>query len=182
MKVTAVVPVYNEEKTVGNVLETLTSSKKINNVIVINAGSTDKSINIIKKFKVKIINLKRPIGKGGTIKKAVKYIKSDIVFMCDADLHGFKEEHIEQILEPLEKDYASMCIGIRKNPIIGGYFIDRMILTGGERAVFTNIFKEVMKNPLVEGWGLESVLNRYCKKNNYKIYILNLGDVTHTLR
>ena len=182
IKVTAVVPVYNEEKTIGNILKALTSSYKISNIIIINAGSTDRTRKIINKFKVKILNLKYPIGKGGTIKKATKYINSDIVFMCDGDLHGFKEEHINQILEPLEKGYASMCIGIRKNPIIGGYFIDKLILTGGERAVFTSIFKEVMKNPLIEGWGLESVLNYYCKKNDYKIITVNMKDVTHTLR
>lgn len=182
MKVTAIVPVYNEEKTIGNVLKTLTSSRKIDEVIVVNSGSTDNTKNIIKKFRVKVIHLNGPIGKGGAVEKAVDYVKSDIVFMCDGDLHGLTEEHIAQILRPLEKGNASMCVGIRKNPIIGGYFIDRMILTGGERAVLTPIFKEAMKNPLIKGWGLESVLNHYCKANNYKIATVNLEGVTHTLR
>lgn len=182
MKVTAVVPVYNEEKTIGSVLKVLTSSKKIDRIIVVNSGSTDNTADIIKKFNVRIITLKTPIGKGGAVKEAANYIKSGIVFMCDGDLHNFKKEHIEQILEPLENGQASMCIGIRKNPIISGYFIDTMILTGGERAVFHHIFKEAIKNPLILGWGLESVLNYYCKKNNYRIATVNLKGVTHTLR
>lgn len=185
MKVTAVVPVYNEERTIGNVLETLNSSSKIDKIVVINAGSTDNTPKIIKKFrskKVRTITLKSPIGKGGTVKKATRCVDSDIVFMCDADLHGLKEENIKQILEPVETGKAGMCIGIRKNPIIGGYFIDRMILTGGERAILANIFKKAIKNPLIEGWGIESVLNYYCKKDKYKITTVNMEGVTHTLR
>ena len=105
MKVTAVVPVYNEEKTVGNVLEVLTSSDKINEIILVNGGSTDSTPKIIYKFKinrkprVKIINLKHPNGKGDAVRIGTKNIKSEILLFFDADLIGLKKEHIDKLLE-----------------------------------------------------------------------------------
>ena len=49
-KVTAIVPVYNEEKTIKGVLEVLSSSKDIDEILVIDDGSTDKTPDIIKRL------------------------------------------------------------------------------------------------------------------------------------
>ena len=64
--VSAIVPVFNEEKTVKVVVETLLASKLISEVICVNDGSTDKGLEILKSFgrKIKLIDLKRNHGKG----------------------------------------------------------------------------------------------------------------------
>ena len=48
-KVLCVVPAYNEEKTVYNVLKVLTNSPLINRIVIVNDGSTDNSLSEIKK-------------------------------------------------------------------------------------------------------------------------------------
>lgn len=187
MKVTAVVPVYNEEKTVGNVLELLTSSEKVDNVsekvdnvIVVDDGSTDNTPNIIKKFKVKVITLKENKGKGNAVRIATKNMKSDIIIFIDGDLVGLKEEHIKKLLNPVINNNASMVIGLRDK----GNFIANMImpyfpLTGGERAILTSIFMKIRKNSFIEGWGLEAVMNDYCKKKKLKVVKIKLDRVNH---
>ncbi len=180
MKVTAVVPVYNEEKTVGNVLKTLTSSDKIDQVIVINGGSTDSTLEIIKKFKVKIINLRYPNGKGDAVRIGTKNIKCEILLFFDADLIGLKKEHIDKLLEPVVNEGAAMVIGLRdKNNIIGNMVMPYFPLTGGERAMLTKVFMEIRKSPLIEGWGLESVMNDYCKKKKLKVVKIKLDGMDH---
>ena len=187
MKVTAVVPVYNEEKTIKNVLEVLTSSGKINEVIVINGGSTDSTPKIIHKFKnnrkprVKIINLKHPNGKGDAVRIGTKNVKSEILLFFDADLIGLKKEHIDKLLEPVINGGAVMVIGLRdKNSIIGNMIMPYFPLTGGERVILTKVFMEIRKNPLIEGWGLESVMNDYCKKKKLNIVKIKLDGMNHT--
>ncbi len=180
MKVTAVVPVYNEEKTIGNVLEILTASDKIDEVIVINGGSTDGTSKIIKQFKVKIINLKHPNGKGDAVGTGTKNIKSEILLFFDADLIGLKKEHIDKLLEPVVNEGAAMVIGLRdKNSVIGNMIMPYFPLTGGERAILTRVFMEIRKCPLIEGWGLESVMNDYCKKKKLKVVKVKLGGMDH---
>jgi len=180
MKVTAIVPVYNEEKTVGNVLKVLTSSDKINEIIVVNGGSTDSTSEIINKFKVKIINLKHPNGKGDAVRIGTKNIKSEILLFFDADLIGLKKEHIDKLLEHVVNEGAAMVIGLRdKNNIIGNMIMPYFPLTGGERAILTKVFMEIRKCPLIEGWGLESVMNDYCKKKKLKIFKVKLDGMNH---
>ena len=180
MKVTAVVPVYNEEKTIKNVLDVLTSSDMINEIIVVDDGSTDNTPEIIKKFNVKIITLKKPRGKGYAVKVGTKDIKTNIIIFFDADLIGLKKEHVDVLLEPVTKGGAAMVIGLRdKGNIIANMIMPYFPLTGGERAILTNVFMEIRKNPFIEGWGLESVMNDYCKKKKLKVVKTKLTGVDH---
>ena len=183
MKVTAVVPVYNEEKTVKGVLDTLLSSKRIDNIIVVDGGSTDNTPSILKKYKIKkmkIIRLKKPEGKGNAVKTATKNIKSEIILFFDADLIGLRREHVEKLLEPIVNEGAAMVIGLRdKGNAIANMLMPYFPLTGGERALLTNVFMEIRKCSLIEGWGIESVMNDYCKKKKLKVAKVKLDGMDH---
>lgn len=180
MKVTAVMPVYNEEKTVANVLDVLTSSDKVDNIIVVDDGSTDNTPKIIRKFKVKVITLKKNTGKGNAVKIATNDIKSDIILFLDADLYNLKKEHIDKMLKPVTDGDSVMVIGLMDK----GNFIANMImpyfpLTGGQRVILAPVFMEIRKTPLIKGWGLESVMNDYCRKKNLKFSTIKLNGVDH---
>ena len=180
MKVTAVVPVYNEEKTVKGVLDALVSSDKIDEIIVVDDGSTDDTPNIIKKFKVKVIILKKNTGKGNAVEIGTKNIKSDIMLFFDADLLNLKKEHIDKLLAPVANGESAMAIGLMdKGNLIANMIMPYFPLTGGQRAILTKVFMEIKKIPLIGGWGLESVMNDYCRKKNLKFSIVKLDGVDH---
>ncbi|MBI2541658.1 glycosyltransferase [Candidatus Woesearchaeota archaeon] len=187
MKVAAIVPVYNEERTVGGVLNTLASSDRVNEIIIVDGASTDKSPEIINKFKkikkpkIYIINLKnRKGGKGMAIKIASKNLKSDIVMLFDSDLVNLTKEHVNKLVEPIINKEASMVIGLRdKNNAIGNMLMPYFPLTGGERAFSSDVFMKIMGVPLIEGWGLESVMNNYCKKKKLKVAKVKLDGMDH---
>ncbi len=88
--VSAIVPAFNEEKTVFNVISTLQSSSLINEVICINDGSSDRTKEILERFKndkkVKVINLDKNKGKGNALAVGIKHSKGDILLFIDADL------------------------------------------------------------------------------------------------
>ena len=180
MKITAVVPVYNEERTVKGVLDALLSSKRIDNIIVVDDGSTDNTYKIIRKFKVKVIRLKKQHGKGNAIKIGTKNIKSDIILFFDADLLNLKKRHIDKLLAPVANGESVMAIGLMdKDNLIANMIMPYFPLTGGQRAILTKVFTEIKKIPLIGGWGLESVMNDYCKKKNLKFSIIKLDGVDH---
>ena len=183
MKVTSIVPVYNEEKTVGNVLEVLNLSKDIDEIIVIDDGSTDKTPNIIKRLKtnkMEYIKLKRNIGKDNTLRNCAESINSEIVILFDSDLIGLEEHHIKNMLNTLIEEKAGMVIGLRdKGNFLANLIMPYFPLTGGERALKTNIFKEIIKIPFRERWGLEWIMNDYLKKKKLKIAKIRLEGVDH---
>lgn len=180
MRIIALVPVYNEGKTIGDILKILTTHKRIDKVIVINDGSTDDILRVLKRFDINVINLKKNHGKGGAIRIAAKNLKADIILMFDADLIGLNYNHIDVLLDTLIKRKAAMVIGLRDK---GNFLADAIMpyfpLTGGERAILAPVFMNMIKNPLIEGWGMEYVMNDYCKKKRLKMETIKLDGLNH---
>lgn len=110
MRTTAIVPVFNEERTIKNLLSTLDNSVLIEEMVVVDDGSTDSSLEKIKGFereilgKLEVIFQRKNLGKAGAVRTATKHLKTDILFFCPGDLINFKKEHIKQILKPFNYD------------------------------------------------------------------------------
>ena len=165
---TAVIPVYNEEKTLAGVLRALKKSKYINDILVINDGSTDSSLKIAKKYNINIINLKRNLGKSEAIKKICANMDTDIIFFCDADLIRFKPSYADKIIEPVVKGKAVMSLGFRIY-LASEYFKDILPAITGERAILNSVFQEIIQSNYFSGWGMELVMNEYCRRNNLPV-------------
>jgi len=89
-KVSILIPVYNEEKSIERTLKSILSSnypKGKFEVIVIDDGSTDESLKIAKKFKSDIVKVysKKNGGKGSALNFGIKKSKGEIIFSMDAD-------------------------------------------------------------------------------------------------
>ena len=82
-----VIPVYNEEAAIGGVLQELTSIAQEKNweIIVVDDGSPDNSINIISTFPVRL--LRHPVNKGygAALKYGIKEAKAEYVLIMDGD-------------------------------------------------------------------------------------------------
>lgn len=184
MKTTAILPIFNEEKTVAKVLTVLLGSLQLNEVVVVDDASTDNSLNVIKSFqsdKLKIIHLEKNLGKSGAVKKAAKNLQTDILFFCDGDLHNFTNQHIDQLLEPLKNGEYLMTAGIRDRGIMHNTFVKKFgPLITGERAMPKKIFEEIANHPLIKDYAMEFVLNNYCAKNSIPIKRMILKGVKQT--
>ena len=86
MKVAAVVPAHNEEATISEVLMVLLNSKELDEVIVVDDGSTDKTAEVSEATGAKVIRLPKKEGKGNAMREGVKRTKAEIIVFCDADL------------------------------------------------------------------------------------------------
>lgn len=92
MKLSIIIPVHNEEKSIEKILEKIFSIDFSceKEVIIINDGSDDNTEKIlsqlIKKHDFKLLEHKNNLGKGTAIKTGLKIINSDLVIIQDADL------------------------------------------------------------------------------------------------
>jgi len=113
--VSIIVPVYNEEELVEEVLQRLGKLReKLNaEIIVIDDGSTDHSFQKIQKFPwVKLIRHERNMGKGKAIAAGMAHSKGEIIIIQDADME-YPPEEIPKIVAPIVEGKADVVYGSR---------------------------------------------------------------------
>lgn len=122
MKLTIIIPVYNEESTVLELFKRVVNAKIKNlekEIIIIDDGSIDKTKSKIELFKtrkkftrVKKIFHKNNLGKGASIRDGLKLATGDFVLIQDADLE-YDPSYYLKLLNPLLDNTASIVYGTR---------------------------------------------------------------------
>ncbi len=181
-RVAAIVSALNEEKTIGNILKTLLQSREIDEVILVDDGSTDRTAEIGKKVGAMVISSNKigRSGKGEAMERGVKSTEAEVIVFFDADLIGLKEEHISQLVKPILDKEAFMVVGIRdRYSGLPGLIIkiDPLLAIGGERAMNRSLFESVPKN-FRQGFAVETALNFYCLKHRLKVIYPKLKGLT----
>lgn len=89
MKLSVIMPVFNEQKTIGEIIDKVLAQNEVSETIVVNDGSTDRTSEILHKLKnkkIKVTNHQKNLGKGAAIKTALKKVTGNFVIFQDADL------------------------------------------------------------------------------------------------
>ena len=115
LSVSALVPVYNEEQTVALVLAKLVANRRIQEIIVVDDGSTDRSMERVlgvRSRKIRAFRLEVNSGKTAAIQRAIHEATGDIVFFQDADLE-YDSDEVESLIDPIEQGVADVVYGSR---------------------------------------------------------------------
>lgn len=165
MKIAAIVPAINEEENIGRVLKVLLDSKDLDEVMVADGGSTDKTVEKSQALGAKVIKFSgKKEGKGYVMREAIKRTKAEIIVFFDADLIGLSLEHISLLVQPVLENKAAMCVGLRDRwggiPEISAK-IDPLSAIGGERAMKRSVFENIPER-FTRGFAVETSLNYYC--------------------
>jgi len=111
-----IIPAYNEEKAIANVINSIPGNIGVKEIIVVNNASTDKTAEVAKNNGATVVNQPKP-GYGNACLKGIEYLKQitslvDIVVFIDGDYSDYPEE-MEQLIQPILKDNADLVIGSR---------------------------------------------------------------------
>lgn len=175
--IAAIVPAYNEQKNIHAVLNTLVQSKHLDEIICINDGSTDNTLEIIKKVQdVKLINFEQNHGKAHAIAKGVATTNADLVVFIDADLSGLTDKSIKSLIDPLVTGGFDATVGY---PIY--YKLDHIFKpVSGERAYFKKDLLPHLDEFKDKGYGLELYLNYLFRGK--KVKALALDEIRQPLK
>lgn len=129
MKLSIIIPAYNEEKTISEILKRVLDVNYGDidkEVLVVDDGSTDNTLSLAKEFakthkEVKIIEHKRNKGKGSGVATGIKNATGDILIIQDADLE-YNPQDIPRLIDPIIKKKFRVVYGtrLRNAPVIFG--------------------------------------------------------------
>lgn len=168
--ISVIVPAYDEEKKIAGVLKSLINTSLIDEIIVINDGSIDRTLSIIKTFKkIILINLKKNHGKSYAIVKGINKSKGNIIVFIDADLTGLNDSHLEKLINPLILGKKEVVIGYPND-----IKTDKLFLPlSGERAYWKKDLIPYLKEMSMKGYGLELYLNYLFRNKKMKLFPLD---------
>lgn len=182
MKASCIIPAYNEEKTISNIIKVVKEVELISEIIVVSDGSTDNTLEIARSLGIKTIQFKKNRGKGAALKAGIDKAKEEIVLFIDADLIGLNKYHIENLLRPLITEKADMTIGVFKNGRLLTDIAQKITPElSGQRAVKKSVLSYVGDIDIT-GYEVEIALTKILRKNNCRIDIVELIDMTHIMK
>lgn len=182
MKIAAVIPVYNEEKTLGAVLHPVLDCPELFEVIVVDDGSTDDSAAVAKNAGARVITLERNAGKGGAVATGIHSTDADVLLLLDADLIGLTVTHVRLLLTPVTEGRADMSLGVFSSGRLLTSLAQKIApqLTG-QRAVRRTVL-DAVSGLEMSRFGVEIALNRYAKSAALKTETVLLSGLSHVMK
>lgn len=182
-KIAVIVPAYNEEKQIGAVLDILTRIELVNEIIVVNDGSEDRTSDVARSYDVTVIDHQVNGGKGAAMQTGICATDADIILFIDADLIGLKQEHIDNLIRPLIED-PSLMMTVGK--FTGGRLRTDLAQSlvpfiSGQRAVKRE-FLSGLPNLADSGFGVEIIITQHAKQNKFKVEEIPMPEVSQVMK
>ncbi len=117
MKLSIIIPVFNEEKTIAEIIRRVAEFSIPDvekEIIVVDDGSTDATASEIRNSKFEIRNFRhdKNMGKGAAVQTGIREAKGEYIIIQDADLE-YDPKYIESLLQPIINGQAKVVYGTR---------------------------------------------------------------------
>jgi glycosyltransferase involved in cell wall biosynthesis len=114
-RVLIIIPAYNEEESIGSVIEAVKSVGPPADILVVNDGSKDKTASVARRYGLTVVDHPFNMGIGATMQTGYRYAARagyDIAVQVDAD-GQHPAGQIKHLIEPISKNVAQVVVGSR---------------------------------------------------------------------
>jgi glycosyltransferase involved in cell wall biosynthesis len=191
MKLSVIIPVYNEVESIRIILKRVQATKMAREIIVVDDGSQDGTREILKKLDgrggVRIILHEKNQGKGAAVRTGMAAARGDLLLIQDADLE-YDPRDYPHLLQPLQEGLADVVYGSRflggpRRVVMFWHMVANQILTFMTNILYDTILTDmetgykVFRRDVVEGLNLhangfdfEPEFTAKVLKHNYRIF------------
>jgi glycosyltransferase involved in cell wall biosynthesis len=196
MLVSVIIPLYNEEQTIGDIIDRVqTIMKQMGlkyEIIVVDDCSVDNSLMIAKAYPVRLYSLTVHAGKGGGLRAGFAKAKGDFIVTIDSDGSHLPEE-LPRLLYPVLSDKADLVIGSRylrqksvaakKLNVFGVKFFNSIIrMLTGVYVTDSQSGYRVMKREVLDvqhlkscGYEIETEMLVKTAKSHYRVFEVSIS-------
>lgn len=186
MKVAAVIPAFNEEVTIGEVVDTLRQVDQIEQIVVVSDGSEDLTAEVARRSGALVIEHAENQGKAAAMKTGFEATRAGAILFLDADLIGLSPAHVRLLLLPVLRGEADMTIGIFDEGRITTDLAQLLApYLSGQRAVRREIVEEMFRHEPdtdVCRFGIEVALTRHVNNRGYRVVEVPLEEMSHRMK
>lgn len=156
MTLSIVMPVYNEAKTIEEILKRVKAVGVASEIVVVDDGSQDGTVALLAGLKdpmLRLIQHERNQGKGAAVRTGIGAAQGDLILIQDADLE-YDPRDIPALLKPIEEGmadvvYGSRFMGAPRRPTMFWHMVANKLLT-----FITNILYNTILTDMETGYKL----------------------------
>lgn len=174
MNLSVIIPVYNEKNTIREIVERVSMTGLVSEILVVDDGSKDGTREILHTLDqenalLRVILHKKNAGKGAAVRTGLQNASGDVLLIQDADLEYDPKEY-PILLKPIEKGeadvvYGSRFLGVPNRPFLFWNRVANILLTWITNVLFNNILTDmetgykVFRREVIHGMDLRA--NRF---------------------
>jgi glycosyltransferase involved in cell wall biosynthesis len=151
MKVSVVIPAYNEIKTIAEIVRRVEATGVPDEIVIVDDGSTDGTRDLLKQLdgngRVRVILRERNQGKGAAVMDGIRAANGEVVLIQDADLE-YDPRDYPGLLRPIEEGiadvvYGSRFMGAARRPTMFWHMVANKLLTLMTNILYNNILTDM---------------------------------------
>jgi glycosyltransferase involved in cell wall biosynthesis len=151
MTLSVIIPVYNELKTIREIICRVQATGLADEIVVVDDGSTDGTREVLAEItqtgEIKVIYHEHNQGKGKAVRTGIENATEDLIIIQDADLEYDPREY-SNLLQPIQEGiadvvYGSRFLGAGRRPVLFWNMVANKILTLVTNILYNNILTDM---------------------------------------
>ena len=183
MTLTCLIPAYNEASRIAAVLDAVLGHPLIDEVLVIDDGSTDATSDVVRAYPAaRLITLTPNGGKTAALAHGFSEASGNLILLVDADLLGLSPENLTALITPVLSGHADVSISLRANApypwrLIGLDYIS------GERCLHKSLLQNHVETlHTLPKFGFEVYLNALLIAQEARVAVVKWPGVVSPLK